>query len=260
MADPRRGLEAFLPDAERLALKAQQLLRTMEVPIHPSQVQEFFHLIHTLKGTASMIPVCGDLVETLHELEAVLACQSLTEAGENPDWVDLAESSLRTARQVIRRWKQDQSRTENLADVISLGAVRSGKPVRGVLLRATIHGRRSELWFPLVSLIRVLTPEELAGRSVLCVDGSWVPVLGKSADVGFSFGVAVQSHTGRAVIAAEQILGIITSEEAAKEGALVGLDLFSVAPASILDLAQEGVEHPPNESASTRRRSSRRAA
>lgn len=232
MAVSRQVLESFLKDSLRLSGEARRLIgrmheQSVSAELSEADVQQLFRIVHTLKGTASMLPESREVVNALHELEGRLACRSAAESAKDPEWLGLAERSLSRGERVLRGLEKSLQEPVSLSSRRSMRTrPRTGPGIKGLLTRARVGHESKLLWFPLVALIRVFSPEELAGRPAVCLQGSWVPVLGQSAGKQAPFyGVGVQAGSGQAVIAVEEILGTASSDEAERRGALTSFDI-----------------------------------
>jgi chemotaxis protein histidine kinase CheA len=95
----RRSIELFIADSLSLARKGVTALKQMESSPSPEEVRKFFHAVHSLKGTASMVPHSSEVVAPLHQLEARLTLGGSFEALAQSyiEWRDEALMALEKA-------------------------------------------------------------------------------------------------------------------------------------------------------------------
>ena len=185
--------------------------------VSPAQVRSFYQIVHTLKGTAVMVEQAHRVVEDLHAIEGHLACRNIVESARNPDWLKEARTAMTNVQQtleILQRKEKFPSKSDML--------------VKGFLVKSTLPGAAKILWFPVSCVARIVSPDEMAGNGILCVDGAWVPVIGSQiTEAGREvFGIAIRSQTGNAVIALEEVSGIFSWSDAQNQGAGAGLELF----------------------------------
>jgi hypothetical protein len=226
----RQVLQSFLTDALRMSAQATECVNILvdqvrKKRVSPAQVRSLYQLIHTLKGTASMVDGGAPIVKALHEIESRLTTQSILESSRRPDWLDLAGRSIEQANRALLDMQRKERRRE-------VDQKASDSTVRGFLVRPIARTEGDEvfpLWFPLSVLTRVLSPDEVSHGDVICLQGAWVPVLGRkksSSANGNCLGLGVKSKQGQAVILISEVLGVVTWNEAAKQGAQTGLDIL----------------------------------
>ena len=214
-AHPQELLASFLVDTERLLLQAHQCVNKMTTNFRDQEkvkiedVQSFFQIVHTLKGTASMLDSGLGIVESLHSLESHLVSQSLEDSASKPVWLPQAEQALYQVSGVIQKLNKKASQEKAGFPSLSLvsetshpllhfssssGKMRENriqnriqlakqKEPKGVLIRTNWVSEKLKTsdgltWFPLSSLLQVFTLEELAGRKALVFQSAWIPVLG----------------------------------------------------------------------------------
>ncbi|MBY0469595.1 Hpt domain-containing protein [bacterium] len=222
MVPARHVLRSFLFDAIRLSTQATHYVKELAEQarerhpkggVNPEQVRALYQIIHTLKGTASMVQKGEPIVKALHQLEEQLASQSIEGAAQRPDWIQLARDSISEAHRALMELRNQER---------AIPLVPLSKAPTGILLRTQLQaGTPILLWFNLSVILRVLLPEELAGRQILCLNGAWVPVLGENEKKN-AFGIGMHIQFGKIVLAAEEVLGLVNWEEAQKAGATNG--------------------------------------
>lgn len=252
MAVPLRVIKSFLKDASLMAQKAD---RTLQAIVHdrvhgevvsPERVQEFYRIVHSLKGTASMIEGGKPVVEALHAIEARLACVSLRESATKLGWVHFGQASLAKADLALKalQIKVDGKLSEEELKVLAsngknLFAVKDsksageatqsmGSPTEGVIAKVAIQGSETLLWFPVHTLFRVLSPQEIRGRRMLNIQGCWVPVIG-TGSLGREpktevYGLCLTVESGQVVVAIEEFVGLSSWREAMDKGAREGME------------------------------------
>lgn len=222
MVSRRRIIQSFLQDALRLSAQAKAEVEQLEEQasqkrVSPAQVRSFYQILHTLKGTSALVEEAKGLVLALHAIEGKLACQSVVESARFPDWIPEARKAVEEAQRFLKdlqRKDRFPAKTEPL--------------VRGLLVRSTLPGPLRLLWFPLSCVSRVIHPGEMLGQSVMQMDGVLVPVVGKlMTEAGRqTFGVAIRSQVGRAVVAIEEVAAVTAWSEAQRQGAASGIELL----------------------------------
>ncbi len=237
-------LRTFLVDADKLWFKADFIVKKMTSTPEfrsPQIVLSFFQLVHSLKGTASMIPHAAPIVKSLHQLESVLACQSTVQSSQDQSWLHLAQESLKNVKKILDELHSHESQKAaefpNLEPFLRTNEPRIQRDQKkeewnfshkGIFVH--VHSLRNELkvWFQLSHVKQVLTGQEIAGRNVLCLNGNWVPVLGEHypGTEKNSFGLALQFKLGQAVVLVYEVIGICNWAAASQMQAQDGLDLF----------------------------------
>lgn len=238
MVPANRVLTSFLNDSLRMAAEAARLLREIGVdsqlgPVDPEKVRTFYQIVHTMKGTATMVPGGDEVVASLQTLESRLACEALPELAKRLDWMKLAVDSLGKGRDALLALK-DQSLPEaaTIAQAAKILSSRKLESDRGLLARVYLEGASTLLWFPISSLTRVLAPDEVGGKEMLCLQGSWVPVVGapakdtengKRAAFGLGVRIEMESGAGQVVVAVEEFVSLMNWIEASRVGAKAGI-------------------------------------
>lgn len=225
MVPQKQILASFVTDAIRLTGQAEECVKQLSEQVaqnrvSPASVRSLFQILHTLKGTASMVPGAEKVADSLHRIEGLLACQTVVESAQSPSWVPLADESVREARSLLEKLQRKERGRNTSATPEPL--------VKGLLVATGVGGARTLLWFPLTCLTKVLMPEEIAGGAVLCVEGAWVPVIGVENRKSTQpyLGLGIRSRSGSAVIVIDDVLAICGWGQAAKTGAGAGLDIF----------------------------------
>lgn len=220
-------LNAFLADAWRLLQKATECVKeltrqSVRGELNSELVRTFYHHIHALKGTASMIEGGAPIVDALQSLEAQLSCQTLAESARKPTWLTLARQSFQKTELALRKLQ-----SETKTDIVRHNPVIKQHSSRGLLAKADLLGEKLLVWFPMESLLHVFTPNELAFRSVLCVRGAWTPVFGVQENSDEELGIGIKTEIGSAVIIIKEVLGMAHWSDALREGATSAPDLLS---------------------------------
>jgi hypothetical protein len=232
-ANPR-VLSSFLTDALRLSGQASQAVQALVLEarkgsVTPARVQHLYQVLHTLKGTASMVHGCGKVVEAIHHVEARLATSALADSAKKLDW-------LPAAREAVARGH------EALLEIQAQAKASAPQPrpsLKGILAKAWLGDREELLWFPLSSLIKVLAPDVLGDREVLCVQGNWVPVLGAARPARRCVGLVAQRDAATAVVAAHEVVSVVSWTVAAQQGAKAGIDFVFSGGAATSSAAAE---------------------
>lgn len=238
----REVLLAFLSDAGRIFGQAKECVKEMtrnaaRGALDPELVRRFYHCVHSLKGTASMIEGGGPIVEALQALEAKLACYPLSVTAKKLDWLPLAQKAMQqteAALQQIRSLTLSNSQSQQRVKLQSITefephATWQQTQTRGFLARSRLFGDIPDetlIWFPLQNLISVMTPTELAGRTVLCIHGAWVPVFGNQTQAVGELSIAFSTDHGNLVVVTQEILEITSWSEAVRKGAIAAPDLL----------------------------------
>lgn len=186
--------------------------------VSPAQVRSFFQIVHTLKGTASMIKDGEPIVDALHEIEEHLSNQPILESARKPVWLDMAKKAMTQTHATLLELQRRERVFQN---------VQRDKETsqRGFLTQILMGGKETLLWFPLGALSCVLPSQDLTGKDVYCLSGAWVPVLGGSeSQVGF--GLGVRTRIGQAVVCVQEIFGVTSWSDAASRGAREGLPVL----------------------------------
>jgi hypothetical protein len=201
-------LNSFLSDANRLFQRSIECIKELTEQstrgkLNVTLVRTFYHYVHALKGTASMIEGGASIVEALQGLEAHLSCQSLTESVQKPVWLTLAKQSFQKTETALLKLQN-----ENNSPKLKLTQHRDS-PSRGLLARAYLVEENLLVWFPIEMLLHVFTPHELSNRSILCVNSAWVPIIGKLENFEEELGIGIKTQMGSAVFVIKEALGII---------------------------------------------------
>lgn len=218
----------FVDDAQKMIASAQSCLAELSQGDPTGErTKKLFRVIHTLKGTAVMVPGFQGMAGELQELEGRLSIQHETLAAlSRPVWFEMAEKSLRQARarlEAVRRElggfkaeSRPRSATSaggSVATPVAQASLVAPDPVhqevRGILARA---GDR-KLFFPLSSVIRVFSGVEISGRKMVFLQGTWVPLLGECENPRFGIGVRMQTG-GLGVVGVTEVVGVYSNAEA----------------------------------------------
>ncbi len=237
MVPAQKVISSFLVDAIRMANEAARLLHDIQIDSHfgvvpQERVRSLYQIVHTLKGTATMVPGGMDIVYSLQTLEARLACQPLSQAAAKLDWVQLADHSLTQARDALLTLQTQPMPLPEGTSLAEAARLLAKKPpaafdlntAKGIVARVTLSGEAALLWFPVASLTRVLPPTEVGNREMLCLQGQWVPILGVPASLKKSFGLGVKLDAGHVVVAVEEFVSLMGWLEASRVGAKAGLE------------------------------------
>ena len=213
----KKILKSFLSDALVLCSGAQECIVQLTEQarlkkVSPAQVRSLLQVVHTIKGTATMIEGGGAIVHALHALETRLSSQTVLEVSQNPDWLDLAKNSILKTQSEISLLL----RREKFASV-------SAPSIQGLFAEVEIEGVSSFQWFPLTAITRIWPHAELSEKSALDVKGKWLPILGDRTHA--RFGIGISTSSGQVVITARDVLAINELDEAKQRGASEGLDL-----------------------------------
>ncbi|MBI3534214.1 MAG: Hpt domain-containing protein [Deltaproteobacteria bacterium] len=221
-------LRSFLIDADRLWYEGDQYVKKLAKikQIHPQALLSFFQIIHSLKGTASMIPDARSIVQVLQRLEATLSCQSSEKSSQSLLWLDrddvnfpsLDSFSNDFTKNMYKSYKQTIKEPffcQTLSD-------------RGLLVAMVANKEEFLSWFPLSNVKFVITQMEIAGRQIMNINGAWVPVIGElyPGTEPCAFGICVCFHTGIAIILVQSIVGLCSWGQAQEREILLGLNLF----------------------------------
>jgi hypothetical protein len=207
MVSARKVLRSFLDDALRMNAKAFVLVG--EIDRNGDQerlarcLKGLFYIVHTLKGTATMI--CGgeEIVRTLHDFEETLVGSSALANIKEPDWSGHAHAALERVRVLLRElYEREKAGEAESSD-------------RGLLARAS-DGRM--VWFPLEQVDGVIGIGEQDRADRVLHRGSWIQLWnGLSADGAFA--VMVKLNKGRVAAVVEEVVGFLSWAEASTRGA-----------------------------------------
>ena len=211
-------LKSFLSDALILCSQALECVSQLSEQakakkVSPAQVRSLLQIVHTIKGTATMIEGGGAIVHALHALETRLTAQTVLESSQSPDWLDLAKNSIERTQNEISLLQ----RKEKYATVVAPSA-------QGLFAEVETEGVASFQWFPLSNILQICPHVELSGKSALCVKGQWLPILGDR--VRARFGLALSTSSGQVVFTVRDVLAINELVEARQQGASEGLNLI----------------------------------
>ena len=214
--------ELFIRDGMDLLKRAEGLLDHIAskkvADLSVTQVESFFHLIHSLKGTAAMVEGGETLVELLHSLESELACRPAQDSAQNMGWLQNASKVMNQSRAFFEAFE---------SGVTPEMSVESDSD-RGILGQGVFQGSERLIWFPMSALRQVFTPQELAGRDVVCLNGIWAPVVGVPTPSCLGLAVSLNSGSqGHCILAVREILGVYSWEDAASRGALNSIEIIA---------------------------------
>lgn len=227
MVAARRILRSFLNDSLRICEQAKALLKPMAEAravrgsLRAEDVRRLYGLIHTLKGSASMVPGAQVIVQALHQVEARLTTQKIEDSAAQPDWLELASQSIVQTHLSLMEMDTRDRQGESTG-----GDVAAGQSEQGVLIKT----KSGLIWISAQAVVRVLLPGEIQGRQFMSLAGAWVPVLEdwiESEKRLQSLGVGVRTGMGQAVFLCEEIAGWMTRSEAVEQGAQDALELFA---------------------------------
>ena len=211
-------LKSFLSDASILCSEALECISQLTEQarlkkVSPAQVRSLLQVVHTIKGTATMIEGGSAIVHALHGLETRLSAQTFLESSQNPDWLDLAKNAVQRTQNEISLLQ----RKEKFAAVAAPSA-------QGLFAEVEAEGVASLQWFPLSNILHICPHAELSGKSALCVKGQWLPILGDRDHA--RFGLALSTTSGQVVFTVRDVLAITDLAEARQQGASEGLKLI----------------------------------
>jgi len=180
----RRSIELFITDSLNLARKGVLALQRMEQSTSGDDVRKFFHAVHSLKGTAAMVPHSQIVVAPLHRLEARLTLGGSFEklAQDYINWRDEAlialEEATRGLKGLHHALVEDQSRDEiQTAQSIGnqAGVESSGAEFCYFVAPSSETASGRGFYIPVRDLISVSTASEadVLSTGVLSRDGRW---------------------------------------------------------------------------------------
>ncbi len=223
MVGERAILQSYLMDATRLASEAREcVLQLIEQRgqlgrASPGQVQALLRVVHTLKGTSTMVRGGEPVVQALHGLESRLCTRPLIDLAARPDWIEDAALCVEQAKSALTDLHQRERITE------AAGGLKEPELSRGILLRVVWaeSGSPALHWFPLETVASALPLED--------VEEQGAPVLGLVAGGPGTAVVALVLETafGRIVLRAVEVAGWASWPEAEELGATRGLDALS---------------------------------
>ncbi|MBI4924603.1 MAG: Hpt domain-containing protein [Bdellovibrio sp.] len=242
-------LRSFLIDADRLWYEGDQYVKKLSKTkqIHPQALLSFFQIIHSLKGTASMIPDARPIVQVLQSLEATLSCQSTEKSSQSLLWLDSATEALKNTKIILDKLHQQELKgdvdfpsLDSFSNDFTKNMYKSYKQTikepffcqnlsdRGLLVTMVVNKEEFLSWFPLSNVKFVITQVEIAGRQIMNIDGAWVPVIGElyPGTESYAFGICVCFHIGIAIILVQSIVGLCPWGQAQEREILLGLNLL----------------------------------
>lgn len=231
MVAARQILDTFLTDAWKMSERALSIVADAESRLKNGQemdaaaVRTLFQLTHTMKGTACMIRDARSIVEALQELEGRLTVQTIEASAKAARvWLPLGRDSLERTRRELERLKLALTRDE----IIFSDEQRkeSAETVRDSTYGLLVRANKSQFgWLSIDRLSRVLSPFEIASRSMVLVAGRWVPVIRMSAAPDL-YGVLMIEERGTVVLAVEAVQGLESWRRARLRGARSLVDLM----------------------------------
>ncbi len=231
MVAARQILDTFLADAWRMSERALALITEAEHQVAhgqgagPSAVRTLFQLTHTMKGTACMIRDARPIVEALQELEGRLTVQTIEASALSARvWLPLARDSLERTRRELERLKLALARDEILFSDENRQRKTEGVKDSTFGLLARVGGGHLG-WLAIDRFNRVLSPFEIASRSMVLIAGRWVPII-YLAKGGGLYGVLAVEERGTVVLAVEAVMGIESWRRARLRGAKSLIDMI----------------------------------
>ena len=132
MALSRKSQKLFIEDSLLLARRGVAGLRDLDTQASAENVRRLFHAIHSLKGTAAMVPDARAVVEPLQKLEAVLTLGGDFGglAKRYPQWRGAALGALENATRALKHlheglrqeaFEEEPQPLERMAWVLKVG-------------------------------------------------------------------------------------------------------------------------------------------
>ncbi len=247
--------ESFLRDALKLSVKAKESIRMLVEQnerqwVSPAEVRTLFRLVHSIKGTASMVADAQEVVSALEKLEDHLTNTPVTLCARETAWIDWADRAIHKTHQALLdmqdRLKWRQWRAEKLAEVGTPPEfIKKSSPPQGYTSQAFQKGLivvvgANQFFVTFDSIKEILNADELvcgSERLVFCHQGQWVPVIRSQADEHDStFALVIQnpqaSHDSSnlknktAIFLVHDIVKSAFYSEAKQLG--VGLDIWAI--------------------------------
>ncbi len=223
-------LQAFLNDALRLNQEAMECVRQLleqarTKRVSPAQVRSLGQLVHTLKGTASLVEEAHGVSEQLHALEDQITGKDVLQMARHPDrWLEASRSTLEGTLDFLVRLQRRERYSQGFEPLVKGLVARIGKDL---------------LWFPIASLARIYSPDEVEGSDAVSFEGKLLPVLSAPVrEVGRRrFGLAIRSLSGSAVLAVDEVSGAVSWSDAVKLGAEPGMERFEAMLAPAVETA-----------------------
>ncbi|OFZ81899.1 MAG: hypothetical protein A2583_10760 [Bdellovibrionales bacterium RIFOXYD1_FULL_53_11] len=213
---------SFLDDALRMSNQATQYLDGISKGAQSARDldQPLYRIVHTIKSTATMIRGAEAVVRALHDFEA-----SFSASARGTGWLASARKAIGLASRQLREIRERST--------LEAG----GEPDEGMglLAQAEYNGVDMRVWFPLSCVLRVVAPQEIEGRKMLCVRGEWVPVLRTSpSEAKGYFGIALEFRSRRYVLAVSDVDGLEEWNLCLRRGVLLGTALLDDAVRTII--------------------------
>lgn len=225
MSVSTRALQSFLVDSFKLLAQAFEILHATEkcwadgMAVDPQDIRKFFHRVHTLKGTSTMIPGGDFIVSALTTLEDQVFSRSFEDVAADWSWIPFAKKRLELSKRALIALKERMV-TEPTPMV---------PKDYGIVAKVILSNESFLVWFPNSSLTRVISPEEIQGQEKLCLQGEWVPVLGRSSPsetFKIPFGLGVRFEGRQLVLAVHEFVHLTGWREASQVGAREGISFL----------------------------------
>ncbi|MBL7713967.1 MAG: hypothetical protein JNL01_00780 [Bdellovibrionales bacterium] len=225
MSVSTRALQSFLVDSFKLLAQAYEILTATEkawadgVAVDPEEIRKFFHRVHTLKGTSTMIPGGDFIVSALTTLEDQVFSRPFAEVAADWSWIPFAKKRLELSKRALIALKERMVTTPTPMVPQDYG----------IVAKVVLSDESFLVWFPNSSLTRVISPEEIQGQEKLCLSGEWVPVLGRSSSpetFRIPFGLGVRFEGRQLVLAVQEFVQLTGWREASQVGAREGISFL----------------------------------
>lgn len=223
---PSQIQRMFQADREQVLTELQGLFKTLcdqrqEGRTSPATVRSFYQTLHTLKAMLGTEAFWAETLSQVSQLEGMLACTPLIESSRQSDrWLPQAEQVIQwVSKKILERHSTSSS---------PLAAVEGGVSSRmevhewGILVGVVReNGAHKKVWISIRRLLRVLSPDELSGRTVISMNGRWVPVMGQ-ADRNF-FGLYFETQDQEQfLVSVSRIFKVCQKSEAMQQHACFG--------------------------------------
>ncbi len=234
LTDSRQNTNSlFQIDRNQAYVEAQSHLQILKAQldshqVSPSSVRSFYQSIHTLKALMGTDEPMQKWVKKISKLEGELACTPLIELARHAQtWLPEAEKTLKAMNSAMTEKVQNKTAS-------SLSPAQRPAIEWGLLVAA----KNNRIWLPLGCVYKVLSPDELDGRTSIYMNQRWVPVLGESGTSHFGICVEIPETKSWFVLSAARLFKVCTKSEAMQQGAQDGVTvLLSASESSLKSIA-----------------------
>ena len=212
-------LHVFLNDALRLNQEALECLRQLTEQVRikrvsPAQIRSFTQLIHTLKGTASLVEEAQGVASRLHALESCFHQQDiLVLAKTSENWLPQSHSALEWCLDFLSRFQRRER----------YGLARDAQAPGFLVSRDG-----GLFWLPIGALLKVFSPGELVEKETVTLDGVSIPIHAseRRESLAVCFGLVVVNSGQSVCVMVDEIIELSSWADACMRDAQAGLEVL----------------------------------